>query len=395
VKNLAKIATKIPQLDRLLKGGLESGSVSCLWIKPGIDGTPFGYHIAHHAAKTGNVFYVVNTKNPDTTTKEMKSYGLSPAKVNFVDAYSASVGAKPTSKLAITDPKDIDEVVESISIIVKKIKNPLIIIDSLSTLIDLTEKENTDFLDKIKQLKATVVCLFTEWPYSAALKKNLQNAFDTIIDITFLEKKVFFREYFSVSKMKGLVDKEVIPYRVIKPGGIKIYIPKILVTGPFNAGKTSFIHTASSRAVSVDRLGTTIALDHGHVKYKDFAVDLFGTPGQQRFDPILKLLGGEALGVIVVISATDPQGFKRAIEMTKKAAVYGLPVVFAANKSNLRGAIDPKQIKYRLGLKDEVVVPITAKDLTKVQPGIPCQLKQRDIEKVLDAIFNKLLEGGL
>ena len=79
----------------------------------------------------------------------------------------------------------------------------------------------------------------------------------------------------------------------------------------------------------------------------------------------------------------------------KKAKVYGLPVVFAANKANLRGALSTEQIKERMGLKNEPIISVTAKDITKVQPGIPCQLKQKDIESVLDALFDMLLKGGL
>ena len=391
-----KIITKIPQLDNQLNGGIEQGSLTCLWIKPGIDGTPFAYQIADAGSAASKVFYILNSKNVDTAKDDMNSLGFEPSNVNFVDSYSALIGAKSASNLVIANPKEPDEIFNSISIIVKKIKNPLIILDSLSTLIDLTEQENVDFLNQLKKLKATVVCLFTEWAYSPKLIKSLKELFDAIIEVKVVQEKLFFRQFFGVTKLKGgQLQKQAIPYRVMKPGGIMIYIPKILVTGPFNAGKTSFIHSASERAVSVDRLGTTIALDHGHVKYKDFAVDLFGTPGQQRFDPILKLLGGEAFGVVVVVSAVDSQSFPRAIEMIKKAKVYGLPVVFAANKANLRGALSPAQIKVRLELKDESVIPVTAKDLTKVQPGLPCQLKQSDIEKVLDALFGRLLKEEL
>jgi uncharacterized protein len=389
---MAKIITKIPQLDNMLNGGLEQGSLTCLWVNPGLDGTPFAYQIANTASKDSKVFYIVNSKAPNSVKQDMKSYGFSAGKINFIDSYSALVGAKSDSSLLIANPKDPEELFNDCSAIAKKIKNPLIILDSLSTLIDLTEKEDTNFLNKIKKLNATIVCLFTEWAYSPKLIKSLQNVFDAIIEVKAVEEKLFFRQYFGVTKLSsGSLKKQAIPYRVVKPGGIKIYIPKILVTGPFNAGKTSFIHTSSVKAVSVDRLGTTIALDHGHVKYRDFAVDLFGTPGQQRFDPILNLLGGESLGVIVIVSAVDPQGFPRAIEMMQKAKVYGLPVVFVANKADLRGALTPKQIKVRMNLKEENVIPVTAKDLTKVQPGLPCQLKQKDIEKVLDILFSSLL----
>lgn len=393
---MGRIITKIPQLDNQLNGGIEQGSLTCLWIKPGIDGSPFAYQIADAGSADNKVFYILNSKNEDTAKVDMKSLGFEPSNVDFVDSYSALIGAKSASNLVIANPKDPDDIFNSISTIVKKIKNPLIILDSLSTLIDLTEQENVDFLSQLKKLKATVVCLFTEWAYEPKLIKSLKELFDAIIEVKVVQEKLFFRQFFGVTKLKNEhLQKQAIPYRIMKPGGIMIYIPKILVTGPFNAGKTSFIHSASERAVSVDRLGTTIALDHGHVKYKDFAVDLFGTPGQQRFDPILELLGGEAFGVIVVVSAVDPQSFPRAIEMMKKAKVYGLPIVFASNKANLRGALSPAQIKVKLDLKDESVIPVIAKDLTKAQPGLPCQLNQRDIEKVLDALFSRLLKEEL
>jgi uncharacterized protein len=390
------IPTSVPQLDNLLGGGIKEKSLTCIWVKPGVDSTAFSAQIAISAAKSKKVFYISNSKDVEAIKEEIKSFGLDPKKINYVDSYSGLVGKKSKESLRIDDPKDPVETINSISTITKKINDSVIILDSLSTLIDLTEKEDTDFLTNLKKLNANVICVFTEWPYNPKFIQSLKALFDNIIELSSVEEKLLFVKYFGVTKtISGDVQNQAIPFRVIKPGGVKIYIPKILVTGPFNAGKTSFIHTASEKAVSVDRLGTTIALDHGHVKYKDFAVDLFGTPGQQRFDPILKLLGGEALGVVVMVSAVDPQGFPRALEMMKKAKVYGLPVVFAANKANLRGALKPEQIKQRMNLTNAEIIPVTAKDLTKVQPGIPCQLKKADIERVLDSIFSSLLKKGL
>jgi uncharacterized protein len=395
-KLVDKIQTKIPQLDEFLNGGIEIGSLSSLWMKPGLDGSAFSYQMANSFSKSMKVFYILNSKDIRAVKSEMKALKINSKNINFVDSYSPLVGIKPSHNLVISNPKNTDEIINDISLITKKFKNPLIIFDSLSTLIDLAEEENTKFLLKLKKLKVTTLCLFTEWPYSPKFIKSLKDSFDNIIELKSVEEQLFFRQYFGVTKVKtGQLKSQIIPYKVIRPGGVKIYVPKILVTGPFNAGKTSFIHTASVKAVSVDRLGTTIALDHGHVRYKGFALDLFGTPGQQRFDPILKLLGGESLGVIVVISATDPQGYPRAIEMMKRAKVHNLPVVFALNKADLKGALTPKQVKVRMGIKDAEIIPVTAKDLTKVQPGIPCQLNQRDLEKVLISLFGKLLSGGL
>ncbi|MCH8331048.1 MAG: GTP-binding protein, partial [Bacteroidetes bacterium] len=171
------------------------------------------------------------------------------------------------------------------------------------------------------------------------------------------------RNYFTVSKASWLeeIEHREIPFKVVKPGGVNVYIPKILVTGPYNAGKTSFIHSVSVKAVSVDRAGTTVALDHGKVMYHGLLADLFGTPGQERFDPLLKMLGGEALGVIIVIDATNPKSFPRAKEMLHLTHAENLPAVLAANKADLKGALKPGEIREKMKLPKEIpIVPVVA-----------------------------------
>jgi len=157
------------------------------------------------------------------------------------------------------------------------------------------------------------------------------------------------------------VESRSVLFKLAKPGGIRAYIPKILVTGPYNAGKSTFVHAVSSKAISVDRLGTTVALDYGHVEYKGFSIDVFGTPGQERFDPILKVLGGEALGVILVVDSTKPETFTRAKELLEKTTKFGLPYVIAANKQDLPNALSPEEIRKRLNLpKDIPIIPTVA-----------------------------------
>ncbi|MDX1611920.1 MAG: GTP-binding protein, partial [Candidatus Thermoplasmatota archaeon] len=130
--------------------------------------------------------------------------------------------------------------------------------------------------------------------------------------------------------------------------GVHVYIPKVVVTGPYNAGKSTFVHTVSDTAVSVDRLGTTVALDHGHVTINGVTADIFGTPGQARFDPILRTVAGQALGVIVLVDATKPDTFPRARELLEKTVVHGIPVIIAANKQDLPGALTPEEVEARL-----------------------------------------------
>jgi len=72
---------------------------------------------------------------------------------------------------------------------------------------------------------------------------------------------------------------------------------KMVVTGPFSAGKTQFIQSVSEidvvsteRRVSTDeersvKSATTVAMDFGRITVdEDLVLYLFGTPGQKRFD---------------------------------------------------------------------------------------------------------------
>ncbi|MFQ6120337.1 MAG: ADP-ribosylation factor-like protein, partial [Methanosarcinales archaeon] len=89
--------------------------------------------------------------------------------------------------------------------------------------------------------------------------------------------------------------------------------------------------------------------------------DIFGTPGQERFDPILKLISGEAMGVFLIIDSTKPKDFVRAKKMLEITRSYGLPLVIVANKQDLNGALSPEEIREKITLpKDISIVPAAA-----------------------------------
>ena len=78
-----------------------------------------------------------------------------------------------------------------------------------------------------------------------------------------------------------------------KHGGTAV---KIVVTGPFSAGKTTLIRTISEITVlstekditdhtKSRKAETTVAMDFGRITIdRDLVLYLFGTPGQDRFD---------------------------------------------------------------------------------------------------------------
>jgi len=400
--------TSIPRLDEFLDGGLKTYSITLFWAYPGIENAPFAYQILMERLEEGDsCIYVTESKDSRTVEDEIKHYGwdISDYKENgkfiFVDAYSGLINAKSSEKFFVENAKSARSITETLEKALENTKNThtLVVYDSISTLIDHCGENSLDELKiwkkSFEENNATGVFLFTEWPYDEKVLNKLRLMADAIIQLKAIEEKVILREYFTVSKVAwdGKVKRGVgVPFKIAAPGGIRIYIPKILVTGPFNAGKSSFVHSASTRAVSVERVGTTIALDHGHVDYAGFSVDLFGTPGQERFDPILELLGGEALGVIVVVDSTDPDSAIRAKEMMEKAKAVGLPYVVVANKADLEGAVEPETLREKMELpKDVKIIPVTAEDLTKIKKDEPAKLKEEDVHKVLDALFGMVV----
>jgi len=62
------------------------------------------------------------------------------------------------------------------------------------------------------------------------------------------------------------------------------------------------------------------------------------------------------LGVILVVDSTKPETFPRALEMLRKAKVYGLPLVVFANKQDLPGALSPEEVRERMHLPPEIPV---------------------------------------
>jgi signal recognition particle receptor subunit beta len=93
---------------------------------------------------------------------------------------------------------------------------------------------------------------------------------------------------------------------------------KIVFTGPAGAGKTTAIRTLSdipvvqTEAAATDQVrqlkpATTVAMDYGMMKLANGdKVNIYGTPGQKRFDFMWDILSQDAQGMVLMINATAP-----------------------------------------------------------------------------------------
>ncbi len=157
---------------------------------------------------------------------------------------------------------------------------------------------------------------------------------------------------------------------------------KILVTGPYAAGKTTFIQTISEIEVVTteevvtsseelkEKGHTTVAMDYGKITLEDdIILYLFGTPGQVRFDFMWDILCEGALGVVVLVDSAKVERIKEARPIIDYFySRLQVPYIVAANKQDLPDAWPPEYVRSILDLDSSVkVVPCIATDRESVK----------------------------
>jgi len=223
---------------------------------------------------------------------EFSKYGwdlekyLEEEKAFFIDGSSNFMGVPPMGKYSIDELSQIEGVVNKA---IDDVPDGVGVINNLSTLIDYLEDDKIiEILGKwnehAREKNTILVYIFTKWDYEPKLIDTIKNSVDSVVSLTTIEKRVIIGQGFMVTGASWTKpSKNLVLFFVQQPGGVKIYIPKLLVTGPYNAGKSSFVKSISEKSVSVERMAlekfpTTIAMDIGHVDHNGFVADIFGTP---------------------------------------------------------------------------------------------------------------------
>jgi len=376
--------------DDKLRGLPEHSSV--LFISsPGIDPAPFAISTVCNVARDqGKAIYVVNNKPPDSVRREGDILGFDLPRLEeagrfaMVDSFSGFSGQPSSERFVVKDPSSVEQVLETIE--KAHPERAVVILDSLSSFMDMHEDGLDDFLDLVARLKtkANVMVLFSTWGYDPDCVKRVKAGFDAVLSLRPIEEASIVRQFLFAERIGAdQYEKLAVPIKILRPGGVRVYFPKVLITGPHRSGKSTMVRAMSTSAVSVDRMGTTVAMDYGYLDYKGFACDLYGTPGQELFDPILGILAEEAVAVVLVINATDPRTFERARTMLLRTKARTMPLLVAANYSDGESALPPGEIRRQLELPDDVpVIPTVA-------------IEKKGISELLDALIYKLMGVAL
>ncbi|MDQ7025559.1 MAG: ATP/GTP-binding protein [Anaerolineae bacterium] len=143
---------------------------------------------------------------------------------------------------------------------------------------------------------------------------------------------------------------------------------KIIVTGPFNSGKTEFVKNGSDipmveteKNITTEDRGikasTTVAMDFGRMEIDDDTVHLFGTPGQTRFSFMWEILASEMNGFIVLVDSTDTPSFPEAAELIEQFSGFvDVPYMVVSNKMDLEGAASTDEVRSETHLAADVPV---------------------------------------
>ena len=168
---------------------------------------------------------------------------------------------------------------------------------------------------------------------------------------------------------------------------------KIVVTGPFAAGKTTLIRTISEITVLSTERGitddtrarkaeTTVAMDFGRISIdRDLVLYLFGTPGQERFDFMWEIHGEGMLGYVLLIDASRPETLEEAASILDAfRRMARVPFVVALNRTEDDAELDERQVRQFLRLS-----PAT--------PVVPCSALDKDsVKSVLLALLYSVLD---
>ena len=167
---------------------------------------------------------------------------------------------------------------------------------------------------------------------------------------------------------------------------------KIVVTGPFNSGKTTFIGAISeievvstervTRGSSGEKALTTVAMDFGRISLPHGSViHMYGTPGQSRFDFMWEILSEGMLGYVVLLDGSDSSTFeegRRIIETFTN--MCSAPFVVGITRADKQECIDMGSMREKLAPWGDVEV-------------LECDARRReDVKSVLLSLLELVME---
>jgi len=358
--------TGIQILDGKLGGGFQRPSAVLLFSDHPSEKRLFAEQFVVTGLRDGErCLFVDFFRAPQLARRELRKFGsFDEGRISYVDATSAQLLIPSSEKYSIRDPNDLDHIMDTIEKAIRETKPTRVVVDSMEFLADRFPKEHVfrrwrQLLEVGKTEGATVSYLFVNWTYGQAEIERIEDMSDYVVEFQSRMRTGVLQHFLRIRHShSGGVTTNWIPYTFKELVGLTVYFPRILVTGPFNAGKSTVVRMLCKESVSVDRMGTTIAFDYGNIEIMGLEAEVFGTPGQERFDFVFQIFAREVNGLLLVIDRTRAEDLPRARQM-KELAGKDIPTVVLANKADLPNPLADAEIRTQLGIGPEVPIVST------------------------------------
>lgn len=377
-----KVKLPLDKLNEALDGGIKPGSNVLLLVDLLINKAEFAGALTNYRIEEEDqILYYLNNKMPRYIEDRLDN---SDEQVDIIDGFSAVLGEDTDTEYQIESniQENRDEYIkETTSKIKKGLKeqeSPTFVVDSMDPFVGQWDEINS-LIESINEVSEDVgsVNYFLQpnigYEEGGEEIEKMKENFDYVLHLKGLERSGFILKFIEILEPDF---QTRVPYDTT-PTGLAMYVPKMLVTGPVNAGKTETVKTMSETSVSAEEGGTTVALDNGQVSMKGIKADIFGTPGEKRFDWAMNFLGQSIFGAFIIVDSRDPK-YERANEIKENLEEKKIPLLVLANFQNKDDALPPEEIEEEMGLE---TIPVDAKG-------------GENLEESLERLMEKILKQG-
>lgn len=166
--------------------------------------------------------------------------------------------------------------------------------------------------------------------------------------------------------------------------------------GALQSGKSSYIKYLNKNALNVQVKGQdnkfyTVGMDLAQLKLNGFDIFLFGCPGLLRFKVMREVVASGADGYIFMFDAAHPEMDNDAISMLNLIRKADVPIVYLANKQDIKDARAPEVIKKQNNLPENCIIfPTSTKTGLNIKDSIKYLVNEiyKNYKETLSLILN-------